>query len=127
MTSDELRKKFLACRQYKLRGVDQVEWEKQSPLNFKRQIVSNAKGMNVCGESATGIRARSTLSGGASGWRCGLNVRLSQGVGDSDNICIITITIFIIIIIIIIIKSTVSDFWFWFDSFHVRVSTITAI
>jgi len=34
MTSVEIKKKFLACRQYKLRGVDQVELEKQNPLNL---------------------------------------------------------------------------------------------
>jgi len=26
MTSVEIRKKFLACRQYKMRGVNQIEW-----------------------------------------------------------------------------------------------------
>jgi len=34
MTSVEIKKKFFAYRQYKLRGVDQVEWEKQSPLHY---------------------------------------------------------------------------------------------
>jgi len=34
MTSVEIRKKFIACRQYNLRGVDQVEQEKQSPLHL---------------------------------------------------------------------------------------------
>jgi len=33
MTSVEIRKKFLAYRQYNLRGVDQVERGKQSPLH----------------------------------------------------------------------------------------------
>jgi len=35
MTSVEIRKELLAwCRQNNLRGVDQVESEKQSPLNL---------------------------------------------------------------------------------------------
>jgi len=44
MTSVEIRKQFLACRQYKLRD----EKEKAEPFAFIGPRVSNAKGMNVC-------------------------------------------------------------------------------
>jgi len=60
---------------------------KAEPFAFIGPRVSNAKGMNVCVSQRLVFELLPfccALSGGASGWWCGLNVRLSQGVGDSD-------------------------------------------
>jgi len=48
MTSVEIRKKFLACHQYKLRGVDQVEWEKQSPRIYRAESFKCQRNERVC-------------------------------------------------------------------------------
>jgi len=87
MTSVEIRKKFFVCRWIQAERCRPSWMRKAEPFEFIGQSFKWQRNERVCVSQRLVNELLSVccaLSGGASGWWCGLNVRLSQGFGDSD-------------------------------------------